>query len=188
LGVLALADTDPDGNDLQRGYGDRMHLTQETRHGTGITVGALMVLGLLLVAPVSSSAATTPIYKCFDKNLGLLYTDEPCQGEVLNIRAGDADPAAVARLERARDALDQSAAQRIVDERRAAAQRDLAASYAGGVEPNAYDSTAANAPYDYGVGWGYPGFARHHPPRSRPHRPLEPRRLALVPPHMAPRR
>jgi hypothetical protein len=166
-----------------------MDMTLQTRHCTCFTVAALMVLGLLLLAPVSSSAATSTIYKCFDKNLGLLYTDEPCQGEQLNVRAGDADPAAVARLERARDALDQSAAQRIVDERRAAAQRDLAAPYAGGVEPNAYDYTAANAPYDdYGVAWGYPGFARHHHPRSRPHRPLEPRRLALAPRQMAPRR
>jgi hypothetical protein len=40
-----------------------------------------------------------------DKNLGVLYTDEPCkEGEQLNVRAGDADPAAVARLERQRDA------------------------------------------------------------------------------------
>jgi hypothetical protein len=163
-------------------------MTAQVPHGTGITAGALIVLGLLLLAPASSSAATTPIYKCLDKNLGLLYTDQPCKdGELLDIRAGDADPAAVARLERARDALDQSAAQRIADERRAAAQRDLAAAYAGGVEPSPYDYTA-NMPYDYGVGWGYPGFGRHHPPRSRPHRPMEPRRLALVPPQMAPRR
>jgi hypothetical protein len=50
-------------------------------------------------------AAKTPIYKCLDKNLGLLYTDEPCKdGEQLNIRAGDADSAAVARPERQRDA------------------------------------------------------------------------------------
>jgi hypothetical protein len=166
-----------------------MDMTLQTRHGTCFTVAALMVLGLLLLAPVSSSAATSTIYKCFDKNLGLLYTDEPCQGERLNVRAGDADPAAVARLERARDALDQSAAQRIVDERRAAAQRDLAASYAGGVEPNAYDYTAANAPYDdYGVAWWYPGFGRHHHPRSRPHRPPEPRHFVPVPPRMPPRR
>jgi hypothetical protein len=56
-----------------------------------------------------------------DKNLGVLYTDEPCkEGQQLNVRAGDADPAAVARLERQRDALDQSAAQRIADPHRAA--------------------------------------------------------------------
>jgi hypothetical protein len=94
----------------------------------------------------------------------------------------------VARLERARDALDQSAAQRIADERRAAAQRDLAAWYAIGAEPNAYDYVAANSPYDYGVAWGFPGFARPHPPRSRPPRSLEPRRLPLLPPHMVSRR
>ena len=166
-----------------------MNMTRQAQHGTGIAGSAFLVLGLFLLAPLSSSAAIKPIYKCFDKNLGLLYTDEPCKdGELLNIRAGDADPAAVARLERARDALDQSAAQRIVDERRAAAQRDLAAWYAGGAEPGAYDYPVANAPYDYGVAWWFPGFGRHHPPRSRPHRPLEPRRLALAPRQMPPRR
>jgi hypothetical protein len=65
-------------------------------------------------------AATTPIYRCLDSNLGLLYTDEPCKDdEELNIQAGDADPAAVARLERVRDALDQSAAPRMAEPHRA---------------------------------------------------------------------
>ena len=166
-------------------------MTAQTPRGRSTIVCAFMVLSLLLLAPVSSSAASPPIYKCFDKNLGLLYTDEACKdGELLKIRAGDADPAAVARLERVRDALDQSAAQRIADERRIAAQRDLAASYAAAFGPGAYDYTAENAPYDYGVAWGFPGFGRPHPPRSRPHRPFEHRRLALMPPQtqMPPRR
>jgi hypothetical protein len=146
-----------------------------------------MLLGLVCIASAGVSA-TTPIYKCFDNHLGLLYTDEPCkEGELLDIRAGDADPAAVARLERARDALDQSAAQRIADQRRVAAQRDLAAWYGAG-EPGTYDDAGANALYDYGTGWWFPGFARPHPPRSRPPRTSDARHLALQPPQMVPRR
>ena len=58
-----------------------------------LAAGACFALGLLVLPASSGWAATTPIYKCFDKNLGLLYTDEPCKdGEQLNIRAGDADP------------------------------------------------------------------------------------------------
>src|ERR1700704_1636095 len=87
----------------------------------GIVRGACLACCLVVVT-AASWAATTPIYKCLDKNLGLLYTDQPCkEGEQLNIRPGDADPAAVARLEPQRDALDQSASQRIADLRRPAA-------------------------------------------------------------------
>jgi hypothetical protein len=165
----------------------QLDMTAKTPHRPGATGCTLLVLGLALLAPGSSSVAATQIYKCLDKNLGLLYTDEPCKdGELLNIRAGDADPAAVARLERARDALDQSAAQRIADERRAAAQRDLGAWYTTQDEPSAYDYMAANTPYDYGVTWWFPGFAKPHPPRSRP--PPQRRRMALMPPSMEPRR
>ena len=101
-------------------------MTVETKRGRGASQ-AIVALCVALLVPAGASAAT-PIYKCLDRNLGLVYTDEPCKdGERMNIRAGDADPAAVARLERARDAIDQSVAQRITDQRRAADQRDLAA-------------------------------------------------------------
>jgi hypothetical protein len=166
-----------------------LEMTAPTPHRPGIAGCVLLMLGFVLLAPVGSLAAATPIYKCFDKNLGLLYTDEPCRdGELLNIRSGDADPVAVARLERARDALDRSAAQRIADQRRAAAQQDLAAWFARQNERSAYDYTAENSPYDYGVTGWFPGFARPHPPGSRPPKPLEPRRFALNPPHMMPPR
>ena len=141
----------------------------------------------LLFAVEPALAATTPIYKCFDKNLSLLYTDLPCKdGEKLDLRPGDADPAAVARLERARDQLDQSAAQRILDERRAAAQRDLA------------DRMRREAVYDSGVpdslayGYGYPlvvypPYAHPRPPRLRQPRMQEAPRFAPNPPYIVPR-
>jgi hypothetical protein len=148
-------------------YTDKaLAMTLHAQRGPTST-GCALVLGLLCVAPVGS-LATTPIYKCFDKNLGLLYTDEPCKdGELLNIRAGDADPAAVARLERARDALDQSAAQRIAANRWAAAQRDFAPWYSGPRE-SAFDYAAANSPYDYSAVWGLTGLANGRPPHARP--------------------
>lgn len=162
-------------------------MTERTPQGHSIAGRALLLLGLVLLAPISSSAATTPIYKCLDENLGLLYTDEPCKdGELLTVRAGDADPAAVARLERARDALDRGAAQRIADERRAATQQDLAAWYASQEPRSAYEDAAANAPYDYGVTSLSPGFARPHRLHSRLPKPLGSRHLALKPRNMSP--
>ena len=142
---------------------------------------------LLAVAPAWS--AGTPIYKCFDRNLTLLYTDQPCKdGEQLDLRPGDADPASVARLERERDRLDQSAAQRIADERRAALQRDLVygprdVSYDGG----APEYTGA----DYGY-YGYPLLAYpwwSHPHPKRPHLPpiAQMPRFAPKPPFQVPR-
>ena len=161
-------------------------MTVQTPHRPGAG-WALLISCFVLFAPNSGSAAT-PIYKCLDKNLGLLYTDQPCKdGELMNIRAGDADPAAVARLERAREALDQRAAQRIADQQRAAEQRDLAALYTRGDERYVDDSSAAYTPYDNGaIGW-FPGFGTHHPPRARPRKMLAPRHFSPRQSHMVPR-
>jgi hypothetical protein len=164
-------------------------MTAQTPHGSGIGGCAMLILSFVLLAPISSWAMTTPIYKCLDKSLGVVYTDEACKdGERMNIRAGDADPAAVARLERERDALDQSAAQRIADQRRAAAQRDLAAWYGRDDERSAPDYTAAYTPYDYGATGWFPDFRRHHSLRTRPPKLLEPRLMAPRPRHIGPRR
>src|SRR5215475_13064656 len=92
----------------------------------GITGVASILVGALVVGVGSAQAESVPIYKCLDRNLGIVYTDLPCKdGEKLDLRPGDADPAAVARLERDREELNLAAAQRIADERRAALQRDL---------------------------------------------------------------
>ena len=145
-----------------------------------------LALALALLASQSAPATTTTIYKCFDQNLRLVYTDEPCKdGEKLDIRAGDADPSAVARLERERDALSQSAAQRIADERHIAAQRELAAwmAYPGG-DQRPDDYLGALPTSDYGWMWWYPPFARAHPhpPRSQFPRATGPRRVVPAPP------
>ncbi len=97
-------------------------------HRIGRAVGAVLAVGVIGLGSGNATAAQAPIYKCLDRNLGLVYTDIPCKdGERMDdLRAGDADPAAVARLERERDALDRSIAQRITDQRRAALQRTYA--------------------------------------------------------------
>lgn len=142
-----------------------------------------VLIWFALLSPLSGVAATSPIYKCVDANLRVLYTDEPCKGgEQLNIRAGEADPAAIARLQRDRDALDQSAAQRIADQLR---QKDRAARYIIEDNQRAHEFPS----YGYGAGWWLPGIARPHPPRARGPKANEPRRFAPRPPHIAmPRR
>jgi hypothetical protein len=144
---------------------------------------------LLAVAP--ASASDTAIYKCLDNHLGLVYTDLPCKdGEKLDIRVGDADPAAVARLERVRDQLDQSAAQRIVDERRAAERNALANRLRRETEEerSPAETIAAYAPFDYGYGYApFLPVTRMHPPRARAHKLFEPPRFAPAPPYFIPR-
>ena len=77
-----------------------------------------------VLAAACGGAGATTVYKCFDRSLGVLYTDQPCRGEQLDIRAGDPDPVAVAELQRERDALSRSTAQRLADNRRVAAAYD----------------------------------------------------------------
>src|SRR5438105_11168461 len=145
----------------------------------------------LVLAVAPASAADTTIYKCLDNHLGLVYTDLPCKdGEKLDIRAGNADPVAVARLERLRDQLDQSTAQRIVDERRAAERNALTNRLRREAEEerSVAEPAALYPPLDYG--YTYLPFlpdARAHPPRSRVHKSVEPLRFAPHPPYFVPR-
>jgi hypothetical protein len=137
-----------------------------------------------VVFTTGSWAATTPIYKCLDKNLGVLYTDDPCkEGERLNIRPGDADPAAVARLERQRDALDQSASQRIADLRRAATEGE-------GASRSRYEPLDERGSYDNGYVADY-GIVSHRVMHRHARGPrLQPRmrHFAPPPPYFVPRR
>ncbi len=82
-----------------------------------------VALTVLAWAAGPAAAATPAIYKCFDRNLAVLYTDQPCSGELLDVRPGSADPEAVAALARERDALSRSIERRIADQRRATPER-----------------------------------------------------------------
>jgi hypothetical protein len=154
---------------------------------------AMIAAGALVFATCLVDAAEASIYKCLGANLVLIYTDQPCKGgEQLDIHAGDADPAAVAQLQRARDQLDRSAAARIVDERRTAAQRELAALARREQDEDrsaAYDADYSASPYGYSLLW-YPAFVpmhSAHPPRAHPRRSAVRRRFAPNPPYVVPR-
>ena len=146
---------------------NRLPSTPGFAHRIGRSVGALLAVGVIALGGGNATAAQSPIYKCLDRNLGLVYTDIPCKdGERMDVRAGDADPAAVARLDRERDALDRSITQRITDQRRAALQRTYAPApdyYAG------YDDYAGTDSADYAPYGGYGGYGYLAPsPTGRP--------------------
>jgi hypothetical protein len=88
-----------------------------------------------------------------------VYTDVPCKdGERLDVRAGDADPAAIARLDREREALDRSVAQRIADERRATLEQRRVYNDAGPtflVQDGGGGGYYDGPDYPYFGGWGY---------------------------------
>lgn len=126
-----------------------------------------LALAVQAVAVAPASAGNGVIYKCFDSHLNLVYTDLPCKdGEQLDIRAGDADPVAVARLDHALDLLDEMTMQRLLDERRASA-RDYAIWPTP--EPSPPPSTADT--FDYGSGYGYLWYPPYRRPFPRPPQP-----------------
>ncbi len=147
--------------------------------GGGCLALCLVVLGQ------SSWAATVPIYKCLDRNLALVYTDLPCKdGERLDIRAGDADPAAVALLKRERDELDQSASQRAAEQRRAMVDGEDAS--LSGYQPEEGAATGDDGSA-YASGYGLISFPRRHPMLHRKAKLQHPLHFAPRPPHAAPR-
>jgi len=162
-------------------------------HGRSTLAAAMIAAGALVLATSVADAATASIYKCLGANLVVIYTDQPCKGgEQLDIRAGDADAAAVAQLQRVRDQLDWSAAVRIAEDRRLAAQRELAALARRERDEDrgaADDLDYSGAPYDYSSLW-YPAFV---PMRSAhlpgPHRPRTAARRGFAPnpPYFVPR-
>ena len=148
----------------------------------------LCVAAFALSASAASRAASSVVYRCLDAHLGVVYTDVPCKdGAPLDVHSGEVDAAAVAKLERARDALDQSAAQRISDERRLAGQKELLAAQPRREAGDGYnrDETVADGAYTYPIA----GFApiRPHSPRHRAMRPSTSRGGAPSPPYIVPR-
>jgi hypothetical protein len=173
-------------------------MTAKPIPGRSIPAAAMIATGALVLATGAvgvADAATAPIYKCLGNNLGLIYTDQPCKGgERLDVHAGDADPAAVARLQSARDQLDRSAAARRLEERRAATRRDLAAwarrqREKDRIAADASEDADALSPYDYSLPW-YSGLVPmhpRHPPRPHPPPAAPPRHFAPTPPYVVPR-
>jgi hypothetical protein len=131
-------------------------------------------------------AATTTVYRCLDAHLNVVYTDVKCkEGESFEIQTGEADAAALARLDRQRDALDRSADERLRAERLADAQRFVAVPMAS--ETGADDSSGYGGYYTYPVAGYGPAF-HHHPLRPKVvHHALQ-RGGAPPPPYVVPRR
>ena len=118
----------------------------------------LALVALLIAAAPAASAAVTKVYKCFDGALGVLYTDQPCRGEQLDIEAGRADPNAIAELAREREALSRAVAQRIADNRRVAV---------AGPDYDALPPPPQDAEIYYPAGWGYYAPYGDQRPRGR---------------------
>ncbi len=120
---------------------------------------ALAVLGVLAMASGGAGAASTTVYKCFDRNLNVLYTDMPCTGEQMDVNTVDADPVALAELQRERDSLARSTAQRIADSHRASLERTYTEpyiAYPASEDMGAYSDVGGYLPY----GYAYPPSAR----------------------------
>ena len=94
-----------------------------------VAVAIASSLGALAGDIYAADAATLTVYKCKQANGGVLYQDYPCKdGVVVDIKPDAADPAAIARLERAQALYERDAARRRADEaseerRRAAFER-----------------------------------------------------------------
>ena len=154
-----------------------------------IAAGTVRALGAAWLAITASVAwaGTTVVYRCLDSHLGVVYTDLPCKdGEAFDTRAGEADAAAVAGLQHLRDMLDQSAAQRISDERRLAGQKQLAMQTSPENEPGHYDNEDMLGYAPYGYAAGYPPV-RRHPLRHHAMRPSTALGAAPKPPYVVPR-
>jgi hypothetical protein len=150
----------------------------------------LLLVACCWVATASGPAwAATTVYKCFDVTLGVLYTDQPCKGEQMDIRAGEADPVAVAELQREREALSRSAAQRIADNRRAALELEYAAQrgYAPVEALPAYSGADVYYPAGYGA-MPYSADRRGHPRGKQPLKRFDRERFVPNPPRGHPRR
>ena len=163
-------------------------MTRDGKYISATTLYALCAAVLALSASAAGRAAGTVVYRCLDAHLGVVYTDVPCKdGAPFDVYTGEVDAAAVAKLERARDALDQSAAQRISDERRLAGQKELLAAQLPREAGDGYNGQGmvADGAYTYPIA----GFApvRPHPPRHRAMRPSTPRGGAPSPPYIVPR-
>lgn len=114
------------------------------------------VAALAAGAALPAAGSVTTVYKCFDRSLGVLYTDQPCRGEQIDIEAGKADPGALAELQREREALSRAMAQRIADNRRVVVE-----------PPGYYAPPYAEPEVYYPAGWGYYGPTANDRTRNR---------------------
>ncbi len=148
-----------------------MQVTINAGHRRIASRAAMMVAAALVFTP-AVFATTTPIYKCLDASLGLVYTDQQCKGgQQVVIHPGDADPTASARLAKARDDIERRAAARFVEERRAATQKEF--TDASRLEREAAPALDVTA-YDFDAQAWYPAYMPARARHPRAHRPPSP--------------
>lgn len=153
------------------------------------------VLGAALMAVAlfgpPARAATTTVYRCLDAHLNVVYTDVKCkEGESFEIQTAEADAAALARLDKQREALDRSADERLKTERLVAAQRFVPVPMAS--ETGSEDGPGYGGYYTYPVAGYGPAF-NDHPLRPKLDRHLDRHAHhrhggAPSPPYVVPRR
>ena len=165
-------------------------LTTRTCRLNAWRASAALVVALGFTA--SSHASDVPIFKCMQADGQRLYTDTPCKGgEVLRIpQTAPPDPAALRQLERARDALDISAARRKAKEEFESVRRDESDRLMREEDARQAAYAAMMDTYiGYAPWWGwYPGFAQPRPHRPEPPPVENPKRFAPHPPYVVPRR
>jgi hypothetical protein len=151
-------------------------------HRRGSIDRALLATCVAVFATGNAFAASTTVFKCFDRALGVLYTDQPCKGEQMNIQVTDANPAAIAELQRERDALARSTAQRIADSQRASLEKAYAVPYAYPPEQGVGAYTdGVGYPYGYGVA-PYSTPKRMHAAATHSGKQLKRQRFISIPP------
>jgi hypothetical protein len=139
-------------------------------------------VALLLAASVPASAAVTTVYKCFDRNLGVLYTDQPCRGEQLSIESGSVDPVGLAELQREREALSRSVAARTANATaRALPNQDVAMGYDVGYGYPGPPGDDVYYPAYFGGG-GYASNAKDRRPRQDSRKDKQPYHVPVRPP------
>jgi hypothetical protein len=150
-----------------------------------------LALGFAVVLSAVANAAEVPTYKCVESTGSVLYTDMPCKGgQLLDIRAGASDPAAVQRLEQAQAAFDRYAAQRATDAQIESARREeLSLLREEEAARMAADAATTYTDNNYALAWGsFPAFVRHPFHRHRPARMPMSARVIHKPPMAVPQR
>jgi hypothetical protein len=136
-----------------------------------MTTGAWTRTIAIVIAAYASTAGAA-IYKCTEAGGQVLYSDVPCKGgSVVDVRPGDADPAAIARLERDRAEFDRNMVARRAADDAAALQRaalDARLREAEAAQRVAEETASAAVPY-YSPLFVVPHVKRHsHPHKVRP--------------------
>jgi hypothetical protein len=145
----------------------------------------IAICAVVTGAATPAMSAVTTVYKCFDRSLNVVYTDQPCRGEQLDIEAGRADPAALAELQREREALSRAVAQRIADNRRPPVPNPdyVFGGFPPPIEPEVYYPAGWGSYAPYGPYSAERGRGRGHSPGRNDGRPGNTRSVPAVPPN-----